>query len=63
MHTFNSTLLRVHFGKTMLLLLFFFSRRKLHSIDTRTNERRTANERTNDVYEDHHPCQKGVILK
>lgn len=47
MHTFNSTLLRVHFGKTMLLLLFFFSRRKLHSIDTRTNERRT-NERTNE---------------
>jgi len=62
MHTFNSTLLRVHFGKTMLHLLFFFSRRKLHSIDTRTNERRTS-ERTNDVYEDHHPCQKGVILK
>lgn len=47
MHTFNSTLLRVHFGKTMLHLLFFFSRRKLHSIDTRTNERRT-NERTNE---------------
>ena len=47
MHTFNSTLLRVHFGKTMLHLLFFFSRRKLHSIDTRTHERRT-NERTNE---------------
>lgn len=47
MHTFNSTLLRVHFGKTMLHLFFFFSRRKLHSIDTRTNERRT-NERTNE---------------
>ena len=47
MHTFNSTLLRVHFGKTMLHLLFFFSRRKLHSIDTRTNERRTS-ERTNE---------------
>lgn len=62
MHTFNSTLLRVHFGKTMLHLLFFFSRRKLHSIDTRTNGER-ASERTNDVYEDHHPCQKGVILK
>ena len=44
MHTFNSTLLRVHFGKTMLHLLFFFSRRKLHSIDTRTNGERT-NER------------------
>lgn len=44
MHTFNSTLLRVHFGKTLLHLLFFFSRRKLHSIDTRTNGERT-NER------------------
>ena len=44
MHTFNSTLLRVHFGKTLLHLLFFFSRRKLHSIDTRPNDERT-NER------------------